>query len=142
MFHVVLRTAEEISDLEASWARPDDEFFAAGACHVLAGMFLEAYPFAGFRALLIRPAPSFRGSHVVVASSALVFDCRGWTPRERFLSLYSDAYRAVFPDWQYELVAVDDPIGRAFCNEHRHRHPSQFFQNPLARAKEFLRKFP
>lgn len=135
-------TLEEKSDLEGSWARPDEEFFAAGACHVLAGTFLETYPSAGFRALLIQPGEGFRGRHVVAASSSMVFDCRGWTPREQFLRLYSEAYCAVFPGWTYNLVGVDDPIGWNFCNEHKHRHPSQFIRSPDSRAKAFLLGFP
>ena len=142
MFRVTLRTAEEKADLEVSWARPDEDFFGAGACHVLAGAFLRAYPDAGFHALHIQPASGFRGGHVVVTNGAWIFDCRGWNRNAGFLNNYEQALRALQPGWSCALHVVDDPIGWDFCRAHRHRHPSQFARDPVARAALFLERFP
>ncbi|HEX3588635.1 MAG TPA: hypothetical protein VHV74_03310 [Pseudonocardiaceae bacterium] len=43
----VARTPLERADQLASWQRPDQAFFAAGACHILAFAFLEAFPGLG-----------------------------------------------------------------------------------------------
>src|SRR5690242_955039 len=85
VLRIVLRTPEQKADLEASWARADEEFFGSGACHILAGAFLEKYRQTGFNALMIAPATGFRGSHVVIANEHHVFDCRGWSRRDKFL---------------------------------------------------------
>ena len=61
-----LRTAAEKADQQASWLRPDQEFFSAGACHILAGVFLESHPASEFSSYLLQPARGFRGGHVVV----------------------------------------------------------------------------
>jgi hypothetical protein len=142
VFRIVLRSPEEKADLEASWARPDEEFFGSGACHVLAGAFLEAHHLGDFRALLIQPGAGFRGAHVVVANDRLIFDVRGWNPRGSFLEQYQSAMDSVSPGWSYSLTAVSDPIGWDFCEAHAHRHPSQYKQNPMPRARAFIARFP
>jgi hypothetical protein len=142
VFRIVLRTPEEKADLDASWARPDEEFFASGACHVLAAAFLEAREHAGFHAIMIQPAAGFRGVHVVIANDDTIFDCRGWNPRDSFLQYYAEAMSGLSPGWSYTLASVTDPIGWEFCRTHRHRHPSQFKQDPMPRARAFLARFP
>ena len=141
LFRIIVRTPEEKADLEGGWARSDEDFFAAGACHVLAGAFLEAYPQSQFRPFMIQPARGFRSGHVVVASDTTAFDCRGFSPRAQFLSRYAESCQVLFSGWSYELVAVHDPIGWDFCRAHHHRHPSQFFRDALPRARAFLRRF-
>jgi hypothetical protein len=142
MLRVVLRTPEEKADLVGSWARADEDFFGSGACHVLAGAFLQAYPSSGFRALMIRPTNGARGGHVIVADETTVFDCRGWNRRDDFLCRYALALCAVYPGWSYTLASSDDPMGWEFCRMHNHRHPSEFVRDPVLRAKGFLQRFP
>jgi hypothetical protein len=141
MFRVHLRTPEEKADLERSWRRPDEEFFASGACHVLAGVFLRGPLADGFGALLIEPRDGARGGHVIAASAQWVFDCRGWQRREPYLAEYAAALRAVIPGWSCVLTAIDDPCAWAFCRKYQHRHPTQFFGEPIPRAEAFLRRF-
>jgi hypothetical protein len=142
LFRIVLRTPEEKADLEGCWARSDEDFFGSGGCHVLAAAFLEARPHLRFRALMIQPAQGFRGGHVVVASATVVFDCRGWSLRDQFMQSYSEAMCRLSPGWSYTLLEIDNPIAWEFCREHEHRHPSQFFRDPMARARAFLSRFP
>ena len=142
MFRIISRTPEQKADLAGAWAQPDEDFFAAGACHILAGAFLETYPSAGFHALMLQPADGFRGGHVVATNDADVFDCRGWTPRETFLRRYSEACQKVYPGWFCKLVVVDQPLSWSFAREFGHRHPSQFYRDPLPRARAFLIRFP
>lgn len=143
MRRIVLRTSEEKADADLSWSRPDEEFFASGACHVLAAMFLSMYPRAGFRACGVSPrAPHRRGEHVVVARDDLVFDWAGYSPRETFVAEYSEAMRTIFPDWAGDFTPINvDVIGWDFCMARNHRHPSQFRHDPLSRAEAFVRRF-
>jgi hypothetical protein len=140
---IILRTPEEKADLSWCWSRPDDEFFASGACHVLAAAFLEMYPAAGFRAWRLVPIVGHRGGHMVAASDELVFDWAGYQPREAFVRDYFAAMRSIFPDWDARFEPVEsDPIGWGFCRSNNHRHPTQFLHDPLPRARAFSLRFP
>lgn len=143
MRKVVLRTPEEKADATLWWSRSDEDFFAAGACHVLAAVFLATYPSAEFGAWIIRPrAPHSRAVHVVAARDDLVFDSTGYSEREAFLAEYIDALRRGHRDWACDFVAIDtDPIGWDFCRSSNHRHPSQFPSDPIPRAQAFLSSF-
>jgi hypothetical protein len=142
MFSIISRTAEQKADLAGTWEQPDEDFFAAGACHILAGAFLEAYPSAGFHALMLQPANGFRGGHVVVTNQADVFDCRGWSAREAFLRCYSEGCQKVYPGWSCSLVVIDQPLSWSFARDHCCRHASQFYRDPLPRAHAYLARFP
>lgn len=142
MFRVAFRTPEEKADLDASWARPDEEFFALGACHILAGAFLETHGRMRFHAAMIQPAAGLRGAHVVIANGRIIFDWRGWSPHDQFLQHYAEGMGRLSPGWSYTLTRVADPIGWDFCRAHAHRHPSQFRHDPMPRARSFLSRFP
>jgi hypothetical protein len=64
------------ADLVRRWHRPDRQFFANGACHVLAYAFLERYPKLGFHARWIKPAGGFTGNHIFVSDGTTAFDYR------------------------------------------------------------------
>lgn len=85
-FRVIIRTEAERNDQRVSWERPDEIFFAAGACHILAGTALAAYNLPGFKPLMIQPHPGFFGTHVVVANADWIFDWRGWNSAGAFLA--------------------------------------------------------
>jgi hypothetical protein len=81
------RTPGAKRDPAKQWAPADRGFFAAGACHILAHVFLEQYPHSGFEARWIRPAPGHTGNHIVVVrDDGYVFDWRDSThaPHRRF----------------------------------------------------------
>lgn len=140
---IILRTTEEKGDLERCWSCPDHEFFASGACHVLAAAFLIEYPRAGFEAWQVVPRTSSRGGHVVVMQGGLVCDWAGYEARELFLTDYFAAMRCLIPDWDANFVRLEsDPIGWEFCARHHHRHPTQFLSDPLPRARAFARNLP
>jgi hypothetical protein len=139
----LLRTPAEKADLEGSWRRSDEDFFGAGACHVLASVFLDLHPSSGYRTLLIVPSVGHRGRHVVVASTELVFDFNGYTPRSFYFAELLRLHREREPDWTASLVEVElevDPAGWEFCLKYAHRHPTQFFRDPLPRARAFIRR--
>jgi hypothetical protein len=140
---MILRTPEEKADLDLCWSRPDVEFLASGACHVLAAAFLIEYPEAAFQPWRIEPIAGHRGGHMVVVRDDLVFDWAGYERRDVFLVDYFDSMRSMFPDWDARFVRVElDPIGWEFCEAHKHRHPTQFLHDPLPRARAFASKFP
>jgi hypothetical protein len=139
--HIVLRTPQQKADLEGSWRRTDEDFFASGACHVLAAAFLEAHPALACHALMLQPTSGLRGGHVLIESENHVFDCRGWNERAAYLGAYSAEMQRLCPGWSCDVVRIADPIGWEFCRAHSHRHPSQFWQDPLPRARSFLARF-
>jgi hypothetical protein len=135
------RTSAEKADLEKSWLRSDEDFFGAGACHVLAHAFLAMYPNAGYRPLMVVPAKEQRGRHVIVASCRHVFDFNGYTARALYFTELERLHRERDATWSAELVELHvDPAGWVFCRKYGHRHPSQFFRDPLARAREFVQR--
>jgi hypothetical protein len=143
MRRITLRTPEQRADQDLSWSRPDEQFFASGACHVLAAAFLMTYPRAGFSAWTLVVDQGQRVAHVVAAREAEVFDVWGYTPRAQFLTEYTAAMRVWFPDWRADFQPLDaDPMGWDFCRARDHRHPTQFRHDPLERAVAFLRRFP
>jgi hypothetical protein len=140
---IILRTAEEKADQELSWSRPDEEFFASGACHVLAAAFLETHPHAGFEAWSLSPKTGHRGGHIVVVRDDLVFDWTGYGRRDAFLADYFEAMRRLFPDWDATLERVHEhPLDREFCVRTGARHPTQFLHDPLPRALAFVSRHP
>jgi hypothetical protein len=143
MRRIILRTPEEKADLDSCWSRPDEEFFASGACHVLAAAFLIEYPEAGFQPWRFAPSAGHRGGHMVVVRDELVFDWAGYERRDAFLLDYFAAMREIFHDWEARFIPVEsDPVGWEFCSLHNHRHPSQFLHDPLPRARAFAGRFP
>jgi hypothetical protein len=140
---MIFRTAEQKADLRGSFERPDRPFFAAGACHVLAHAFLETNPSAGFEAVHIKPRPGFRGTHIVAASDALVFDYHGFTERDRFFRHLFSKMGRFLPGWDADLVPIKaSAISKEWCEANSHRMPHQFFKDPLPRAFAFARRFP
>jgi hypothetical protein len=136
------RTAEQKLDLELSWVRPDEEFFAAGACHILAHAFLQVHPNLGFSPLLIQPHARHRGGHVVVCDPLWAFDFNGFTDRKQFFEQFFVERREAFATWDADLVELkSDPADWDFCRSYRHRHPSQFFRDPVARALAYVQRF-
>ena len=132
-----LRTVAQKADLEASWLRPDGDFFSAGACHILAGVFLEAHPGSDFASYLLQPACGFRGGHVLVVGDEVTFDWRGYQQRTDGLALLEQERRAVMPGWHCSMISIADPLSWTFCRQFHHRHPSQFPHDVMERARRF-----
>ncbi|WP_035658588.1 hypothetical protein [Bradyrhizobium sp. STM 3809] len=125
------------------WHRPDRQFFANGACHILAYAFLERHPDLGFRARWIKPAKGQVGNHIYVTDQHNAFDYHGLTTESALLALMFRRARRFFPGWQASLV--DLPID-VLISESRSREidglwlrePHQFLHNALPRARRFL----
>jgi hypothetical protein len=128
------------------WHRPDRQFFANGACQVLAYAFLEKYPGLGFRARWIKPAAGHTGNHIFVTDGLNAFDYHGLTTEQRLLSLCYRRARRFFPGWDATLVDLPTDV---LISEQRSRQieglwlrePGQFLYDALPRAREFLDRF-
>jgi hypothetical protein len=139
---MIFRTAEQKHDLIRSWHRPDRPFFAAGACHILAAAFLEAYPHASFHPFLILPNPGLRGSHVFVSNGKTAFDYHGFSRHDQYLSHYFTKICRFFPLWNGEVIRLkESPVGASFCRAYNCRLPSQYLHDPLPRAFSYLARF-
>jgi hypothetical protein len=128
------------------WHRPDRQFFANGACQVLAYAFLEKYPCLGFRARWIKPAAGYSGNHIFVTDGRNAFDYHGLTTEQRLLSLIFRRARRLFPGWDATLIDLPADI---LISERRSRQieglwlrePGQFLHDALPRARAFLDGF-
>jgi hypothetical protein len=63
---------------------PERVFFACGACHILAYLFLERYQMRNAKAVWIKPRPGFWGNHIFVAVDGWTFDYHGYSRQMRF----------------------------------------------------------
>jgi hypothetical protein len=128
------------------WHQPDRQFFANGACHILAYAFLERYEDLGFRARWIRPANGRAGNHIFVTDQRNAFDYHGLTTEDALLSLMFRRARRFLPGWQATLVDLPTDI---LISESRSREidglwlrePQQFLHDALPRARRFLDHF-
>lgn len=124
---------------EKRWKRPDRIFFGFGACHILAGCWLEAEPLSGFWPERILPPDGTPGSHIYVTDGRLVFDCRGYSLRRNFLRHYWHGWQAQYPGWQADIRLVDFPLlSTVALNRHRMFGPDQYFGDAAARARRYL----
>jgi hypothetical protein len=140
---MIFRTAESKNDLISSWNRPDRPFFAAGACHILAAVFLETYPNSGYCSFHVVPGPGLRGAHLFVSNDQLVFDYHGYVEMERYLAHFTTKMARFFPGWHGQIKRLDaSPVDESFCHEFQHRLPSQYLHDPRPRALDYIKHFP
>ncbi len=128
------------------WHRPDRQFFANGACQVLAYAFLERYPGLGFRARWIKPAAGYSGNHIFVTDDRNAFDYHGLATEGQLLSLCFRRARRFHSGWDATLVDLPTDV---LISEQRSRQidglwlrePQQFLHDALPRARAFLDRF-
>ena len=140
-------TSNTKADPVRRWHRPDRQFFANGACHILAFAFMERYPAAAFRARWIKPAAGFTGNHIYVMNGEHAFDYHGFGREERLLDLAFRRARRFFPGWDATLIDLPPDV---LVSEWKSRQidglwlrePKQFLHDALPRARAFLDRFP
>ena len=137
------RTPEQRRDNFKSWNRPDQAFFAAGACHILAEMFTLQHQHEGFKMIFIKPGAGFPGNHVYAANDTWAFDHNGWTKEHDLLAATTAAYTKRYPGWTYtrhviepSLTALED-----FCKANNHLLPWQYAYLPWERAYTYIQQF-
>ncbi|MFL4471624.1 hypothetical protein ACERZ8_17735 [Tateyamaria armeniaca] len=126
-------------DAEKRWALPDRAFFAHGACHILAGVFLRTAPRPGFRAERIVPNGTYPGNHIYVTDGHVAFDYRGYVARDRLLAWFRQGWGTRVPGWSGTLEAVRfDLLDTGALNARKMRGPDQYLHDPIPRARAFL----
>jgi len=124
---------------EKRWLQRDRVFFGFGACHILAGVFLENPPLEGFYGEWIIPSEGFSGTHMYVTNGKLAFDFHGYSFRKNLLSKYWCGYRQRHPGWSAEVAKIDFPLLDTMeLNKRKHLGPDQYFKDPRPRAKRFI----
>ncbi len=127
---------------EERWNRPDRVFFGFGACHILAGVYLEDAPLDGFYGEWIVPIEGYNGNHIYVTDGSIAFDYHGYVQREKLLAHYWKGWRERYVGWNASVQKIDFPLlVTAELNKRNHLGPDQFFGDPVARARQFLLSF-
>jgi len=138
------RTPEEKQDIFKAWDRDDRAFFAAGACHILANLFVQLHREEGYRMIYIKPANGFSGKHVYASNGTWAFDYNGWTKADELFKLIERAYKEKYAGWTCQKIPIEDSMTSLedFCKANLHRLPWQFAQLPWERAYNYIKQFP
>ena len=127
-------------DPQRRWDLPDRIFFGRGACHILAGAFLDAPPLSGFHAEWIVPAEPFAGSHVYVTDGAVAFDFHGYALRDRLLAQHWRGWSWRDPGWSGAVRRVDfDLLDTAALNARKMLGPDQYRHDAAMRGARLSR---
>ncbi len=140
------RTPGAKRDPVTQWNLPDRVFFACGACHILARVFLERYGGPDRTVLWFKPAPGFTGSHIGVATEDWVFDYHGYCARGPYIAHTFARARRRMPGWETALVRLPPEV---LISEEKSRRiaglwlrePGQFLHDALLRARRYLDRF-
>ena len=126
---------------EKRWALPDRIFFGYGACHILAGVFVQHPPLEGFYVERIIPNEGFSGAHMYVTNGIIAFDYHGYSGRERLLEHHGKGWASHSPGWDCAIEKVDfDPLNTAELNQRKMRGPDQYLHDPIPRARNFIER--
>ena len=130
-------------DPQRRWRLSDRIFFGHGACHILAGIYLEVAPLDGFRAERIIPGKGFVGNHIFVTDGVLAFDFRGYSCRANLLAHHTSGWAKVSSSgWHCNIVGVDfDLLETRELNARKMLGPDQYLMDPRPRARSFLNRF-
>ncbi|MCA2217152.1 hypothetical protein [Jidongwangia harbinensis] len=126
------RTAVERSDQRVSWERPDQAFFAAGACHVLAWACRDAYADRPVELAALVFEGRWQPFHVYASWEGWAFDHSGWNPESHLIEINADFERRMV-----QRVSVGVGLDE-FCETYHHRRPDQFWRDPRPRARAYL----
>jgi hypothetical protein len=137
-----MRTPEEKRDVFASWRRDDKAFFASGACHILAHMFLSLHAGEGYELAYIKPTGQHPGNHMYASDGTWAFDFNGWTKEEELLAGHAAAFQRAYPGWAYERIIIREGLPEYLKHSNHLRGPEYFPELPWERANKYLQKFP
>ena len=102
-----MRTTEDSCDVFLSWRREDMVFFAAGACHILAHMFLSLHPNEGFDLIYTKPVNKQPGNHMYVSGGTWAFDFNRWSLEKDLLKVNETFAKDRYPNWNYERIVIE-----------------------------------
>lgn len=130
------RTPIERSDERIAWERPDQAFFAAGACHVLAWVCRESYPDRPIALAAVRFTGERHAFHAFATWDGWAYDHAGWNPEADLLAANTD-----FEGRPLERLEITTDLA-GFCAEHACRVPDQYWREPLPRARAYVALHP
>lgn len=124
------------------WALPDRVFFGNGACHILAGVFLEAKLDLNFFAERIVPGEGYAGNHIYATNGVIAFDYHGYSSRLRLLQHHTAGWSNQYASgWNCALERVGfDSLSTADLNSRKMLGPDQYAGNPVKRAQTFIHR--
>ena len=82
-------------------------FFAAGACHILAHMFLSLHPNEGFDLIDTKPVNKQPGNHMYVSGGTWAFDFNRWSLEKDLLKVNETFAKDRYPNWNYERIVIE-----------------------------------
>jgi hypothetical protein len=137
------RTPEQKRDIFLAWARDDQAFFASGACHILAHLFVQLHQHQGFLMVHLKPTEGYIGNHVYATNGTWAFDHNGWTKEAELLKTIEKAYKQRYPGWDYERIVIEtsSTSREIFCKANNHRLPWQYAHLPWERAHRYIAQF-
>ena len=127
-------------DAQRRWLLPDRTFFGHGACHILAGVYLNDPPLVGFYAERVIPGDGFAGNHIYVTNGVIAFDFHGYCSRLRLLrhftigwaGQYEEGWNCTLERVHFDLLCTSELTGRKMLG------PDQYYGDPISRAKAFI----
>lgn len=120
------------NDPEKRWALPDRIFFGNGACHILAGVYLDESPLLGFHAEKITPIEGFSGNHIFLTDGIIAFDYHGYSVRSRLLEHHRRGWSRRYPGWDCKVEPVEyDLLSTLELNRRKMRGPDQYLHDPV-----------
>lgn len=127
------------------WALPDRVFFACGACHILAHVFISQAR-QDFRPIWIKPLPGYTGNHIVAVCGTQAFDYHGHSHWPELLRHMKAKANRWWPGWDCELIElpIDVLISESKSREYDGlwlREPRQFLHDARPRAELFIQRF-
>jgi hypothetical protein len=127
------------NDPEKRWALPDRVFFGNGACHILAGVYLDEPPMSGFHAEKITPIDGFSGNHIFLTDGKIAFDYHGYSVRSRLLEHHRRGWSRRYLGWGCKVAPVDyDLLSTVELNCRKMRGPDQYLHDPVDRARKYI----
>lgn len=137
------RTPEQKIDMFKSWQRDDQAFFASGACHILAYLFVQLHHHEGYNMVHIKPAEGFTGNHVFASNGVWAFDHNGWVKEQELLTVTKNAFEERYPKWSYEKIVIkySTEAFMKFCIDNNHKLPWQYAYLPWERAYKYIGRF-
>lgn len=142
-FTIHERTEDEKKDIFLAWQRPDDAFFASGACHILAHQFLSLHDGEGYQLIRIKPQHNLPGNHYYASNGEWMFDFSGWNKEAEYLAAMTEAYKQHYLNWAYDrILLAEGLVAHIASDDHNLRPPEYFPELPWKRAHEYIQKFP
>lgn len=121
------------------WALPDRIFYGYGACHILAGVFLERFSESGCWAVWVKPWEGFHGNHIFVTDGRIAFDYHGYSVHERLVAHHEKVWVSRFAGWGANTSRVDFALlDTAELNARKMRGPDQYFEGVIDRTHRYL----